>query len=270
MNKQEWMLKETWKAKRQGYVWVVENREGDRGYFKFTTRSQWYYAGPMVANEWVAAALARQLGFPVAKLEIAAVRGPDGRVRKGIVSVEERAAEVVTWRNAAEDIRRRPEEYVNQINYLCGLVVFDAWIANIDRAMGKNLILYRNQMNEKYNWYLIDHGHALYGSPRKWKRGPWDAPLWQKLWRFYHVPQGLLRLQSSLPALESMIKRIQSLDRTQIDAALHSVPKGFLKEKERMFMRRMLLQRQKQVGTMMKRWIAYKGTKEYNNKETGR
>jgi hypothetical protein len=265
VNKKEWKLTETWKAKRQGQVWIVEDESGNRGYFKFTTKKQWFFSGPMIANELIAAALAKRLGFPVAELHIASVLGPDGKIRKGIVSVEIPANEVITWSKANETIHNKPEQYVNRIDLLGALVVFDAWIANIDRALGKNLILYRNNPNEKYNWYLIDHGHTLYGSPRKWKRGAWNSPLWQQLWRFYHVPKGLLRIQSSYSALKPMIKRIESLQRSDIHTALHSVPRHYLRDKERLFIKRLLLHRQKRVRTIMKRWLAYKGTKEYGN-----
>ncbi|WP_019122737.1 hypothetical protein [Brevibacillus massiliensis] len=79
MSRHRWTLKTAWKAKRQGAVWIVEDQDGRRGYFKFATKRQWFFSGPMIANEFIAAALARKLGFPVASLEIADVRGPDGK-----------------------------------------------------------------------------------------------------------------------------------------------------------------------------------------------
>jgi hypothetical protein len=265
VNQKRWKLIKAWKSKRQGQVWIVKNKEGIRGYFKFTTRKQWFFSGPMIANEWIAANLAHRLGFPTAELRTAAVRGPDGVIRRGIVSVEVPAREVTTWRQADENVQYAPEEYLNYIEILCCLVVFDAWIANIDRALGKNLILYRNHPDEKYSWYLIDHGHALYGSPRKWKRGAWNSLLWQQLWRFYHVPKGLLRIQSSFSALEPMIEKIESLQPSDIDAALNSVPRRYLQLKERLFIKRLLLHRQKRIRKIIQNWLAYKGTKEYGN-----
>jgi hypothetical protein len=257
-------LKTAWKAKRQGAVWIVEDQDGRRGYFKFATKRQWFFSGPMIANEFIAAALARKLGFPVASLEIADVRGPDGKKSKGIVSKAKKAAEVIRWKDAAPEVKRHPEKYVNRTGLLSQLVVFDAWIANIDRSTGKNLILYREHSGEKYNWYLIDHGLALYGSPNKWRYyGKWNSPTWRRLWRHYHVPKGLLQLQSSAQRLEPMIAKIESLSRSEIDAAIRCAPKGFLREKERQFIRRLLRYRQRRLRKIIHRWLAFRGTKEY-------
>lgn len=258
-----WSLKQTWKEKRQGQVWIVENPFGRRGYFKFARKDQWYFSGPMIANEFIAAALAKKLGFPVSRLEHATVIGPDGKEQKGIVSLATEALEVITWNNADNRVRSNPELYVHHPELLRALVVFDAWIANIDRATGKNLILYRNGADEKYGWYLIDHGHTLYGSPRKWARGAWNKPIWQQIWRFYNTPKGLLRLQSSWKTMKPMVKKIESLTSSDIDKAIGQVPDGYLRSRERRFIKRLLLTRQKQLRSMIKRWLAYKGRKEY-------
>jgi hypothetical protein len=257
-----WKLKQTFKAKRQGQVWIVEDASGGIGYFKFATKKQWYFAGPMIANEYIAAALAGTLGFPVAELKYAAVEGPDGKQQEGIVSVAADAKEVLTWREADRAVRKAPEKHVKHADLLRGLVVFDAWIANIDRSSGKNLVLHRNSGEEKYDWYLIDHGHSLYGSPRKWVRGSWKSPIWQKIWKYYYTPKGLLRLQSSWKALLPMIRRIEKLEASDIDKALDQVPSGHLHRRERRFIRRLLLTRKKQLRPMLKRWLSYRGVKE--------
>lgn len=257
-----WKLKQTWKAKRQGQVWIVQNPSGRIGYFKFAKKKQWYFSGPMIANEYIAAALARRLGFPVAKLKRATVKGPAGKPQKGIVSVAADAKEVITWNEADQAVRSNPDKYVKRADLLRFLIVLDAWIANIDRSSGKNLVLHRNGSGEKYSWYLIDHGHTLYGSPRKWTRGSWNSPIWRKIWRFYHTPQGLLRLQSSWKSLKPMVLKIEKLNVSYINKALKQVPPGSLRQKERRFIRRLLLTRKKQLRSMIKRWIAYKGIKE--------
>jgi len=261
----KWVLKNAWKAKRQGQVWIVETQDGTRGYFKFTTPKQWYFSGPMVANEYISAALAKRLGFPVGDLETATVLGPDGAKQRGIVSIAITANEVITWREAGEQVYENPEQYVKDIDLLAMMVVFDAWIANIDRAPGKNLILYRNSPSEKYSWYLIDHGHCLHGSPRKWAYAAWDAPIWHRIIAFYHTPKGLLQLQNSWSALKPMVEKIERLTEADIDAALKSVPSGYLKQPERAFIRRMLLHRQKRLRKMVLRWLNTKGFKEYGS-----
>lgn len=78
----DWKLKIAWKAKPQGQVWLVQNSRGQQGYFKFASKDQWFFAGPIIANEMIAAALAKRLGFPVAELEEAIVYGPTGESKE--------------------------------------------------------------------------------------------------------------------------------------------------------------------------------------------
>lgn len=261
--KNRWNLVKAWKNKRQGIVWVVENDKGQKGYFKYTTSKHWFYSGTMIANEFIAAALARRLGFPMAQLEYTSVVGPNGKKQKGIVSVVEDAKEVITWYEAPASVWKEPEKYVEQVDLLSQMVVFDAWITNIDRAPGKNLILYRNESWENYKWYLIDHGHTLYGSPRKWKRGQWNSSLWQKLWRFYNVPRGLLRLQSSIANIEPMIKKIETMSNREIAMAIKEAPSETIKKQEKEFIKQLLITRKKQIRNIMHKWLDYKGTREY-------
>jgi hypothetical protein len=258
-----WRLISTFKAKPQGHVWIVADDRGRQGYFKFTVPDQWYYSGPLFANEYIAAKLAKRLGFPVAKLRLATVQGPDGNPQKGFVSIKKQAGEVTTWHDADEEVIQQPENYVNNLDMLRMLVVFDAWIVNVDRANGKNLILFRENPSDKYDWYLIDHGYTLFGPPRKWERGAWNSSLWDQLWSYYHVPKGLLRLQSSEEALEPMIRKIESVKEADIDRIISRVPKEDLGKDERSFIRRLLLYRQKRLRSIMKRWLEYSGTKEY-------
>ena len=263
MPKRQWELIEAGKPKRHGYVWVVEDRSGERGLFKFATEQQWYFSGPLVANELVAASLSKRLGLPVAELEQASVQGPDGIWREGIVALASTAPEEIPWCEAKDCVHEHPEEHVNEIELLSQLVVFDAWIANIDRASRYNLVLYRHHPEEPYDWYLAGHGHSLYGSPRKWARGAWNTSLWEQLWRFYNVPKGLLRLQSSMEALEPMIRKIEGLKESEIDAMLRRVPRGALRPRVRQFIKRLLLRRQKRLRKIIETWMAYSGPKEH-------
>lgn len=58
-------------------MWIVDQTAGRQGYFKVPGRDK-YYGGTMIANELIAASLAVRLGFPVAELVLATLRGPDG------------------------------------------------------------------------------------------------------------------------------------------------------------------------------------------------
>ncbi len=43
------------------------------------------------------------------------------------------------------------------------MFIFDVWILNIDRN-SRNIVLYPTGKQNKYDFYLIDHGLSLYGS----------------------------------------------------------------------------------------------------------
>jgi hypothetical protein len=261
-----WRLISTFKAKAQGHVWIVADEQDNEGYFKFTLPEQWYSSGPLYANEYIAARLARRLDLPVAKLKQAVVIGPDGKPQKGFVSVQARAREMTTWNEAAPEIVLHPEKYVKDIGLLSSLVVFDAWIANVDRANGKNLILHRNQESDKYDWYLIDHGLTLYGPPRKWERGVWNSPFWDQLWQHYHVPKGLLRLQSSESVLLPMIRKIEAVKESEIERIVGKLPQEELGGIERRIIMQLLIYRQKRLRGIIKRWLQYGGVKEFRDR----
>lgn len=266
MTIERWKLRKVWKEKRQGHVWIVTSNLGRQGYFKFAKAEHKYYSGTMIANEWIAAMLAEKLGFPVAELQLATIIGPDGVVQDGLVSVKVKASEIATWRSVDKNVRHKAERYVNHVELFRMVVVFDAWITNVDRAAGKNLVLYRNDAKANYDWYLIDHGLSLYGSPNKWRRHEWNASYWQKLWMFHHVPEGMLRLQSSLQELEPMISRIEAMSDQEIDHVLAIGSRQLCDESERQFIRQLLISRRSQLRQMIQNWVEYKGVKEYNGK----
>jgi len=251
-----WIFKESFLYKKQGSVWKVKATDGTAGYFKYVTPRQWYWSGPMVANELISAALARKLGFPVAELQETEIAMHRGSPVRGIVSMSARAWEVIPWADAGEHVFNDPESHVKDTDLLAALIVFDVWITNLDRFLGANLILYRNRPSEMYNWYLIDHGNCLYGSPRKWERGAWNDPLWDRITTSRYTPKGLEHLQTSWPKLEPMIEKIEALSVAEIDEALRSASHLILRNKERAFIRRLLLARQKRLRQMFTDWLS--------------
>jgi hypothetical protein len=260
-----WKLVKKWKEKPQGQVWIVQDNKARVGYFKYADPKQWYFSGPMIANELISAALARKLGLPVARLELTEIIDTGGTKKRGIVSIKKSAQEVITWAEANQEIKQNPVKYLNQVHLLRSLVVFDAWIANIDRSVGKNLILHRNQVDDKYNWYLIDHGNCLYGSPRRWKKTSWNSPYWSKIWLFSHVPKGFMKLKYNRRLLNPMIKKIENLRISDIEAAISSVPTRYLDYRKRKFIRRLLMSRKQQIRKMIYSWIKFNGIKEYGS-----
>lgn len=258
----EWRVERLLHHKLQGDVWAVTSEAGQRGYFKVPGRRR-YYGGTMIANELIAANLAAQLGFPVAQLSVEKLRCPDGIWRKGIVSIERQAKELVSWSGVSAGVKRNPQKNLHNLHRLGQLVVFDAWILNTDRASGRNLILYRNNQHSKYDWYLIDHGNTLYGSPYRWRQTNWQSPHWEDLWRYYYVPQGLLRLQSRRDTIEAMINEICSIPACMIQYVVDTVPAEYLPSRERYITLQLLLARQAKLRQIMVRWLDYRGKKEY-------
>lgn len=264
-----WQMEEVLSKKKQGEVWKVASNLGRIGYFKFARCEHTYFSGPLIANEWIAAKLAERLGFPVGELQLATVIGPDGIAQSGVVSVSVKASEIVTWGKLDQKVRRNAERYVKHVDKLRMVVVFDAWITNVDRAAGRNLILYRNETGKKYYWYLIDHGLTLCGSPHKWERHKWDQPYWQKLWLFHHVSDGMQRLQSRFRQLEPMIARIEAISDAELTQLVHQAPRLFCDEAERAFMIRLLITRKAQIREIIRKWVDFKGNKEYRSRKKG-
>lgn len=258
-----WKFESVLMQKWQGDVWIVRDHRGRRGYFKSFMGKNKLFVGTLVANEYIAATLAQRLGFPCARLEMANVKGPDGIMKTGLISVEASAREVFPWSHANHRIKSSPHKYLEGIQTLKTLVVFDAWIANIDRGTGENIILYRTRPYGKYHWYLIDHGLSLYGSSFKWRKALWTSPMWDKLWIYSYVPRGLLRLQSNSAALSAMIRRIEAFTVSDINKAIASVPPGYINHLEKSYIRNILLHRKKRLRYMIRLWLNYKGRKEF-------
>lgn len=250
-------------AKPQGTVWAVRRIDGLRGFFKFAAPSQWSASGPMIANEWITATLARALGFPAAALEIATVIGPAGQAVTGLISQVPDGVRVTTWREASADVRSQPDRRLRHFTRLRQLVVFDAWTVNVDRASGRNLVLYRAPSDAVWSWYLIDHGLSLYGAPYKWNPGPPDAPFWQDLWRYYHVPRGLLMWQSDWGLLEPMVARIEGLPTRVLASVVADAPVDTVSPDLADFTLALLERRRSALRHLIRRWLDYNGVKEY-------
>jgi hypothetical protein len=256
MYDRSWTFLRKIKEVMYGTVWLVRDSYGDIGYFKFSSKTNWFYSGPLIATEMIAASLASKLGFIVPPLEIVTVTGPNGVKQEGIVSRRAIAKEVLTWSKAPSHVKENPDKYIRGANLLRQLVVFDTWIANLDRGLGMNLILARDQPKEKFHWYLIDHGNCLFGSARKWKRGNWRSEIWLNPAIYCNVSPALL--VSSYRNLKPMITYIESLGEECIDSALESVPQKYLSKKVRRFTKKLLIYRQKRIRNIIGNWLAEK------------
>lgn len=236
--------------KPQGRVWLVrrDGPGGERwGFFKYAGPEHRYFAGPMVANEWLAAQLLRRLGLPAAEVVPARVDGMEGVVSLARVPL----ARARRWRDLPLRVRRRHLRTFVRPSRLYGMVVFDVWTTNIDRGSGKNIVVYRRPGERRYRFYLIDHALALHGSYHKWRHyGPWPGPRWRHPWRAYTVPRGL---RPTWRRLAPWVRRVQALPAEELRALVRAVPPRHLAPEEAEFVERLLLVRQRELAEIIAR-----------------
>ncbi len=254
-----WKIIEKWKEKPQGQVWRVEDGHGRKGFFKFAYATQWYDAGPIAGNEWIAKKFADKLGLPAADVELASVVD-QGKTLPGIVSLPKTGVTLTNWSRLPDSVKHHMEDHVCHADLLTGTIVFDAWLTNIDRASGKNIILYDGQA-VCLEWYLIDHGYALYGCPRKWADHDLGSPYWNDVWRFYHVPRGFLRM-ATRGSIYRMVDRIQALKDDEIRSIIKSVPDPLYDKQLQVKTISLLLDRKQNLYNIMNSWLSYTGEKE--------
>lgn len=256
-----WTIVDKWKQKQQGQVWRVRDQNGRRGFFKFAYSAQWYDAGPISGNEWLAKQLTDLLSVPSAELELAQVE--DGsETLQGIVSLPNESANLLSWNTLPDDVQKNPQGTVRNLKRLVSATIaFDVWVTNIDRASGKNIILYR-AADGMYDWYLIDHGYALYGCARKWSGRNWPSRHWQQIWRFYHVPRGWTQL-ATRSNLMAMAARIQAIPEETLKNTVNGVPDPQYTPAIRNSVIALLFQRRRRLPALLDDWLNYDGNKEY-------
>lgn len=168
MGKRAWKFKRVLRNRYGRQIWIVANRRGTKGFFKFPSSQNRKEIRILAANEYIASSLAKSVGLPAAKVQRAKVKGPKGMKRIGLVSVKAKAKKLTAWKRAPSKAIKEPEIYVKKAELLAQVIPFDAWIMNPDRT-NHNLVLYRNKSSRLYKWYLIDHGIALFGKANKWR-----------------------------------------------------------------------------------------------------
>lgn len=257
MGKRAWKFKRVLRNRYGRQIWIVANRRGTKGFFKFPSSQNRKEIRILAANEYIASSLAKSVGLPAAKVQRAKVKGPKGMKRIGLVSVKAKAKKLTAWKRAPSKAIKEPEIYVKKADLLAQVIPFDAWIMNPDRT-NHNLILYRNKSSRLYKWYLIDHGIALFGKANKWKlqkarkrfkrKKQFQFALLSKKGKGLVIPKGLKRFSAkNVDAMEGMITKIESLPKSAIRKAIRSVPKGYLRKTEKQFIKKVLLSRKKKI-----------------------
>lgn len=256
----EWILVDKWKNKPQGQVWRVRGPGGRLGYFKFARSRQWPDAGPIVGNEWLTRKLALKVGLPCARLERATLHD-EGKELHGIVSLPRDDACLTAWCDLPERARHSPHTHIARCDRMAQTVAFDIWVTNIDRGSGQNVILYPGA-GGLYQWYLIDHGYALYGCDRKWREHPPESRYWQQAWRFYHIPRGWKQI-ATRQLLMNMAARIRAIKSTDLARLVANVPDPEYSPAIKRTVTELLVSRQQSLTTLLDKWLAYPGNKEY-------
>ncbi len=258
-----WRVIRAVSAKPQGYVWEVAEEPPDgaptasggisprHGFFKFTLPKNGYWGGPAAANELIAAGLARRVGLNAADVIPAYIEG-----RLGVVSLVRPAAHLAAWRDLPAKVHRDIRRYVANAHQFRVMLAFDAWVLNIDRATGKNIIACQQAEGSPWRVYFIDHGHTLHGNYDRWRwGGPYRSRFWDDLWRYYGVPAGVRRYLTSYHQVAPYVRRIEEVTPAQIRQEIRSVPPQLLTPKEAKLIEDLLLWRQKRLSSILRRWF---------------
>ena len=259
-----WRVIRTVSSKPQGHVWKVEEQPESasappqglekpprHGFFKFTTPANRYWGGPAVANELIAAGLARLVGLDVAELELARIEG-----HLGVVSVVRPAARLVIWRNLPAPAHRSIRRQVANVRQFRAMLAFDAWTLNIDRGTGKNIIAYQPTPGSAWRVYFIDHGHTLHGNYDRWRwGGPYRSRYWDDLWRYYSVHTSIRRYLRSYRSVAPFVERIQKITPAQIRREVAAVPAELLTPRQARLITDLLLWRQRRLSLILRRWF---------------
>lgn len=250
-------------AKPQGYVWEVAEEapagapiasgwaNPRHGFFKFTTQANRYWGGPSAANELIAAGLARLVGLDAAGVVPARIEG-----HLGVVSLVRPAAHLVAWRNLPAQVHRNIRRYIANAHQFRAMVAFDAWVVNIDRSSGANVIAYKQAEGSPWRVYFIDHGHTLHGNYDRWRwGGPHRGRFWDDLRRYYGVPPGVRRYVTSYHQVMPYVRRIKKITPRQIRQVIGSVSPQLLTRREARLIEDLLLWRQKRLEFILRRWF---------------
>jgi len=246
----KWTYQKTMRKESRKNVWQVAEHRGRIAYFKYP-QNEFRRFRLMIANEYVSIFLAAWLGFPVAVLTPATVQGPRGNRVTGYISKQVSAREVITWKTLSAQSKLDPLACVNRIRQLLQAVVFDVWILNKDRT-DVNLILHRDDPRGNYDWYLIDFGSALLGSPHNSPFARVKKMAHPQLKKRLRMPSGLpVQLLQHRQCLWEMIDKIERMPTKAIDKAIRNIPRGLIRAKEKRTLKRLLVYRKRRIRAIM-------------------
>jgi hypothetical protein len=261
---------EDWKILRKishrktlGTVWLIERTGSstdepiERGYFKFATSETQKYIGALAATELIAYRLANVLNLPAAKVKFVRV----GK-QLGAVSLIKPVQPLYHWRQLNSRILHHIPDYIINPERLLKTFVFDIWICNFDRH-GGNIIVY--PVDQKYDFYLIDHGLSLAGALQR-TRFRWDHPFWDQKASFKQFYlKGTRNYIRSYEQLEPYVREIQNIEFknkgeknipvTTITSIIDSIPHLILSSETKTILKKFLFHRQQKLPELVERLL---------------
>jgi hypothetical protein len=239
-------------GRKVGNTWLVSHLKDSKkkGYFKYPTSFSKRYSGPIAANEYISYKLGKELKLPVAKTELAKVKG-----QAGIVSIKMKKNPLYNW-NSLSKRHKNVFNHVIDPQRLIKMFVFDVWIVNIDRN-NRNIVLYPTNKKNAYDFYLIDHGLSLYGS-FIWKNTKWSSSYWDDIAKYNNrYLKGLRRyLRKNKNKIQKYIREIQALSNNKVKKFLNEVPAYLLTSAQKNVLYKFLVRRKKRLNTIVKRFIS--------------
>lgn len=232
------------------WMFIKENKQGVKlltsiptgytdathAYFKYPVANP---AGPICANEFIAAKLADKIGLPINKTQFKNFDSIDG------VLIEKSPGEVNMWNSFPfkNDLERTLENF----NLLPRIVVFDVFIGNMDR--NNDNIIYSRIGKRKYDFYLIDHSIGLYGpnpAPQDYNAFPFGSMV--------QIAELRNIFNNGFDNFKPDIKLITDLDEVYLTELVNSVPENYLTPAQRNSIKDLLIIRKKLVYTEIEKF----------------
>ena len=234
-----------------GKVWLVYNKENPSitGFFKHDTNSSKKYSGNVAVNEYLAYLIGKELSLPVASLLQSEINGI-----KGVISLKKVNQKILyNWNHIKN--KQNPFRKIINPDLLIKMFIFDIFIVNIDRN-NRNIVLYKSDKKELYDFYLIDHGLSLLGA-FKWKKKSPVAEYWDDVDHYNnrylkHLPNYLLRNKKMLM---HYTKEIMTLDNDRITNLINEQPHDILDDRSKERLNEFLIKRKSNLNKIVKKWI---------------
>lgn len=227
INQEQWVQIEEKKAGVKILCKIPEGLADARvAYFKYPLNEN---MGPIAANEFIAAKLAEKLDLPVNRTFFKEFEGKKGFLTYGT------PGQPNMWRQFPykEDLERT----INDFESLGKVIIFDIWILNTDRNPD-NILYTKLGRNRKFDYYLIDHAHSLYG--------PSSQPADYNSFDFgnmVQIPELRKLFDRGIDYFQEHIEAVKNIDDIFILDLLNTVPEDYLVAAQKNSIKDLLFQR---------------------------